>query len=610
MIVVSLVVSAVAVLLGLFTKLPQGGGGIVNNLMVISYFLPNLPYLPPPPPPKDIILSVDADIFGTRKFFLHHYTMTCNTTEDPMPQCYTKSRPPGWTGNSPKNRRFATPTFSLPPLPSLSSLLLKIGNIASIIIALCLPWLACTQLRLLIKTQKVTDSSLIKTAISGDQWQGIELHNRLFLDLQVVLFEHNKALAELEKVTIQAEEESKNASERVIRMEQIMKGLEKERDNAFEDRERGRDDFKRLGKEKDDEADKMKEEIRRHIKAWEKKQNDWEQMRKREERRHKEDKDGLKMGRERERESWKAQVERMKIERMEEKEEMEMKIKKIMRDKEREKEGWEKQREREQEKLEVEREAKMKILEAQIIGEKYTWETKNHLAQARITKMEEENAKWRKKAMENERAEEEQEAARIMSNGERELEKKYWEEHLAEARKRVSKLEGDLLSGRKLIEDLQTDKRIDRQLLLELRAQLVRPTHKAPPTHLSPLRFGGRAYAVGLGAPNVPVLCNTSTGSPQSQKATLPSSGSPKTAQTTLPFASSGGAISPELYSPIVRLPPANMDTRRPVVRLPPSPLPRQLAPSRLPTGSAPPRNAPIGPRGWTPDVKKAAYRA
>lgn len=606
MIVASLVVSAVAVLLGLFTKLPQGGGGIVNNLMVMSYFLPDLPYLPPPPPRKDIIFHVDADIFGTRKVFLYHYAMTCNITEDPMPQCYTKSRPPARTGSPPpKNGRFSAPTFSL---PSLSPLFLKIRDIASILIALCLPWLACTHVRLLVRTQKSNDSKLIKTAISGDQWQGIELHNRLSFDLQVALSEHSKALAELEKVTMQAEEESEKAIERVFKMEQRMERLKKKRDDAFEDLARGREDFKRLGKEKEEESEKMKEETRRQIKAWEKKEKDWEQMREKEERRHKADKDGLKMGRERERESWKGQVQRLKIEKAEEKEGMQIKIKEILKKKEREKEEWEKERGEEQEKLEVEREEKMKALEAQRSEEKDSWETKKHLVQERIVKLEEENAKWRKEAIENGRAKEEQEAARIISKGGRELEKKYWEEQIIEARKLASKLEGHLLCGRKLIEDLQTDKRIDRQLLIELRAQLMRPTHKAPPTHLGPLRFGGTAYAMVLGAP-IPTPSTPPTSSSQSQKVTLPSSSSRKAAQATLPptLISSKGAISPELNSPIVRLPPANMYSQLPIVRLLPPPPPRQLAPSRLPTGSAPPPNAPIGPKGWTPNAKKAA---
>lgn len=607
MIVTSLVVSAVAVLLGLFTKLPQRGGGIVNNLMVMSYFLPNLPYLPPPPPSKDIIFDVDADIFGTRKFFLHHYAMTCNITEDTMPKCYTKSHPPGWTGNPPpKNGRVAAPTFSL---PSLSPLFLKIGNIASILIALCLPWLACTHLRLLVRNRKANDSSLIKMAISEDQWQEIELHNRLSFALEVALSEHSKALAELEKVTMQAEEKSEKAIQRVFKMEQRMEWLEKERDDAFEELARGREDFKRLVKEKEEEAEKMKQETRRQIKIWEKKEKDWEQMKEREERRHKEEKEGLKMGRERERESWKGQVQRLTMEKAEEKKGMQIKISLILKEKEREKEEWEKEREGEQEKQEVEREAKMKALEAQRFEEKDSWKTKKHLAQERIVKLEEENAKWRKEAIENARSKGEQEAARIISKGERELEKKYWEDQIREARTLASKLEGDLLSGRKLIEDLQTDKRIDRQLLIELRAQLMRLMHKVPPTHLGPLGFGGTAYAMVLGAPNVPAPSAPSASSPQSQKVTLPSPSSPKTAQATLPptLVSSGGAVSPELNSPIVRLPPASMYSQRPIVRLHLTPPPRQLARSRLPTGSTPPPNAPIGPKGWTPNAKKAA---
>lgn len=631
MIVTSLLVSAAAVLVGILTKLPQGGGGIVNNLMVMSFFLPNQPSLPPPLPPKDIIFDLDADIFGTRNVILLYNAMTCNISEALMPQYYTNSRPPCWTGSPSSNKvRFAAPTFAL---PSLSLLFLKFGNLASILITLYLPWLACTYLRLLVRTQKANDSTSIKTAISGDQWQGIELHNSLSFDLQVVLSEQSKALAELEKVTIQAGEESEKAMERVFKIERRMERLKKERDDAFEDLARGRGDLKRLGKEKKEEAEKMKKENRRQIKTWEKKEKDWEQMREKEERRHKENTDRLKMGRERERESWKDQVQRLKMEKAEEKEGMQIKIKELLKENEREKEEREKERERQQKRLEVEREEKMKALriEAQRLEEKDSWETKKKLGQEqRIVKLEEESAKWRRKdAIENQRAKEEQQqeaATRIMSrrSGEREVEKKKycWEEQIMEAKKLASKLEGDVLSGRKLIEDLQTDKRIDRQLLIELRAQLMRPTHMAPPTHLSPFRFGGTACAVVLGQP--PHVLVTSAPSskncspPQSQKVTFPSSSSSsrKTAQATLPptLLSSRNAASPEQLrsypSPIVRLPPASMySCRRPIVRLPsPPPLPRQLAPSRVPKGSAPPPNAPIGPKGWTPNAKKKRH--
>lgn len=633
MIVTSLVVSAVAVLLGILTKLPQGGEGIVSNLMVMSYSLLELPYLHPPPPPKDVIFDVDANIFGTRNVFSHHYAMTSsNTSEDPMPQCYTKSRPPGWTGSpSPKNVRVVAPAFWL---PSLSLLFLKLGNIASLIIALYLPWLACTHLRFLVRIQKVNDNALIKTAISGDQWQGIELHNRLLFDLQAALSEQSKALVELEEVTIQVVEESEKTMERVFKMERRMERLKNERDDAFEDLARGREDFKQLGRKKEEEAERMQEEMRRQSKTWEKKEKDWEQMREREERKHKEDKDGCKMGREREKESWKGQVQRLKKEKAEEKERMQIKIKEILKEKkEQEKEEREKERERQQgKKLEVEREEKMQALriEAQKLEEKDPWETWTNLArEQRIVRLEEENAKWRRKdGIENERAKEEQQeaAARIISRRsgeEQEVEKKYWEEQIMEARKLASKLEGDVLSGRKLIEDLQTDKRIDRQLLIELRAQLMRPTHMAPPTHLSPLHFGGTACAAEVldAPPNVPAAASTTPpqkSSPaQSQKVTLPSSSSssssPKTA-TAILLSSGGAANSPKQLnycpSPIVRLPPASMYfSQRPIVRPPsPPPLRRQLAPSRQPKDSAPPPNAPIGPKGWTPNAKKEWY--
>ena len=72
MIFASLVFSAVAVFLGIFTKLPQGGGGLVNNLMVMSCFLSSPPLLPSPPPPRAIFFDIDEAIFGTHEYFLLH----------------------------------------------------------------------------------------------------------------------------------------------------------------------------------------------------------------------------------------------------------------------------------------------------------------------------------------------------------------------------------------------------------------------------------------------------------------------------------------------------------------------------------------------------------
>ena len=178
---------------------------------------------------------------------------------------------------------------------------------------------------------------------------------------------------------------------------------------------------------------------------------------------------------------------------------------------------------------------------------------------------------------------------------------------MAVAKSLLSKMQEDLLSGRKLIEDLQTDKPIDRQLLLELRAQLARPTQYAPPTHPSPLRSNWRAYAV-LSAPNA-VSSAPSNSSLQSSKVILRSSSLKSPPCIRPSILSSGGSIRPEIASPIVRLPPASPESR-PVVHLPPPPPTRQENPSRLPTRSPPPVHAPRGPKGWRPNTPKPALRA
>ncbi|MCJ1349947.1 hypothetical protein MMC31_008190 [Peltigera leucophlebia] len=555
MIIASLILSAAAVFLGLFINPPQGGGGTVNNLLVMSFLLPSPPYSPLNPPPK-AIFDVDAEIFGARKNYAHHNPMTCNITQDPMPQCYLKPPPASRSSNRLRiNAKFATPILSLPSLPSLSPLFRHIGNIAWISIALFLLWLACTQLRSLVKKQKAIERPLTPTAEPGDQWHEIDLHVRLFCALQTTLSEHEKALAEIENVTMQATEQSDKAMKREFEMEQRMKMLKKTTE-----------ELKRLGKEKEEETERMKEETKRQLKAWEKKEIDWTEKKKGQERRHKEDKDGLKMGRERERESWKRQVEKLKTKEREEKEKMEVKIKKILREKEqkreiwaKEKNGWEKEKEgemRKQKQLEVEREARMKSLEMRRVTEEDSWEKKNHLAQERIVSLEEENAKLKHAAMGRVKMEEEQEAGKLISEGEREQEKNVWKEEIAEAKKLTSKLEEDLLSGRKLIGDLQTDKRIDRQSLLELRAQLMRPTHDTiprPPTHFGSLRFGETAYEA---APNYPLPSAPSTVSKlQSPESTLLSStSSPKIAHAILSSTtiSSWDAGRPEVDSPII----------------------------------------------------------
>lgn len=358
MLVAGLVVSAVAVLLGIFTKLPQGGGGLVNNIMVMSCFLSiPPPHLHPPPPPNAVFYDIDAAIFDPRKAYVHQHAPTCNLTQGPMPQCHTKS---GLASDPPIKATFSTTILSL---PSLSSLLLMIGkviaNISMIFVALSLPWLACTQLPLLAKNQKGTDDSLATAAVSRGQWAEIEMHHRLLYDLQTAMSEHSKALEEVERVTRKAREQNERATEREREMEQGLRELEKERDDAFMEHVKGREDLERLEKEKEEETERLKHEINRQMKALEVKERVWEEKRAKEKRRFGEDKESMKMGRERERENWMKQVERLKKEKGRKQEELQLKIKKILKEKEEEKKRWEREKEedlRKQEKLEMERE--------------------------------------------------------------------------------------------------------------------------------------------------------------------------------------------------------------------------------------------------------------
>lgn len=256
MLVAGLFVSAVAVLLGIFTKLPQGGGGIANNLMVMSCFLSIQPLYLPSPPSNAVFFDIDAAIFEPRKAHVHQHALTCNLTQAPMPQCHTKPR----FASDPLSTKttFSIPTLSL---PSLSPLLLMIGQafakIAMKFMVLSLPWLACTQQPLLAKIQKVTDDSLATATVSGGQWAEIEMQHRLSYDLHREISKHSKALAELERVSRQAREQRKIATERDREMEQRLKGLEKERDDAVKERARGREDLERFEREKKKETESL-----------------------------------------------------------------------------------------------------------------------------------------------------------------------------------------------------------------------------------------------------------------------------------------------------------------------------------------------------------------
>lgn len=200
-------------------------------------------------------------------------------------------------------------------------------------------------------------------------------------------------------------------------------------------------------------------------------------------------------------------------------------------------------------------------------------------AQMRITELEEQNKILKDKAAKRQAKSEKLEAAIKAAKEEKERSK---EEAQKETKKIVAKLEGEVLNGRRLIEDLQADKRRDRQFLLELRAQLVRQTHAATPSPINPLRFGGSAQLF-IGPPTIP--------NPSAFPSTTPPTAIPI---VNLPSPSSYPSRATRLSSP------------GPTVRLPPGPQPAR---AQLPAPTSQPLNAPKGPSGWPPHRTHLDFR-
>ena len=190
-------------------------------------------------------------------------------------------------------------------------------------------------------------------------------------------------------------------------------------------------------------------------------------------------------------------------------------------------------------------------------------------AQKRIAKLEEHNKMLKDEIAKMQAKSKEAEAAMKAAGEEKERSK---EEVQKEAKKMVAKLEGEVVNGRKLIEDLQADKRRDRQLLLELRAQLLRQTHAAPPSHINPLRFGGSAQLF-MGPPTI---------------AAGPSAFPYTTPPIAVPIVN---LPSPSSYPPRA----TQVSSPRPTVCLPCGPQPTR---AQLLVPTSPPFNAPKGPKG------------
>ena len=472
--------------------------------------------------------------------------------------------------------------------------------------ALCSPWLAARQMYLLhmtVSVRKTAGTPLLNASGFEHKFWQIQSHHPLLDDLKLAISERYEALVEQMRIIKQASEEEKKALERDHENAETIKMLHKEREDLLAELARGERNSGKLQKEKEDEVEGLKKEISKQARAWEEKEKEWVEKKAADEKRNQEEKDSLEMERKREKDSWTEQVERLEIEGKREKEGMETNMTNVLEgmEKERERwamerEGWRKEKEDAAKAMET-IEAERKKSEEKTNEEKKSWEEADDRAQGRIVALEDENTRLTNEAAEREKLDREHEVARKASEAAKGGEQKRWEAEVqSEAKKTTSKLEEQILNGRKLIEGLQSDKRRDRQLLLELRAQLARTTHAIPPTHMNPLRFGGSAPSVTT-SPAAPF-----TSSPASPKGTLLPIllSNPPQAPITPPEA----GVSQDGDSLFGPPPP------RPIIRLPPPPPHRgQPIPARIPAPSLPPENAPKGPKGWTPGPSGGAQR-
>lgn len=82
---IGIILSAIAVFLGIVTKLPQGVGGLANNLMAMGFFL-SAPSLLPPPPPRAIFFDLGTAIFENQHYYMHDPVVSGNVTQGPVPR--------------------------------------------------------------------------------------------------------------------------------------------------------------------------------------------------------------------------------------------------------------------------------------------------------------------------------------------------------------------------------------------------------------------------------------------------------------------------------------------------------------------------------------------
>lgn len=403
MLVVGIVIAAVSMFLGLVTKFPQGGGGLVNNLMALTFFLP-APPLPPLPLQKRIPFDLETAIAENQLFYLSNPVVTRNGTYGPMPRfIQNPSSAADGRKASASNATFTFPTFSFSafsPPEELTKFWESIGMTVMVFMALCLPWLVIKIMNLLDKTGPALPAAS-KPMLTGfgERLVQIEPISPLLQDLRIIISERDRAFADLQSAIKQAREAKKEAAEKVAEKEEAIEGLhfelnralaelqkekemvanveeEKEKKidelrdemssqmKAWEDKaaklaeeaKRQADGFREetsreiitwaekvaiLEEEKKREADGLREEASNQMNAWMDSKKKWEEERADEDERHNEAINSLKMSQEQETESWRKQVENLKKAMKGAEEASVAKLKKILERMEEEKEGWE-----------------------------------------------------------------------------------------------------------------------------------------------------------------------------------------------------------------------------------------------------------------------------
>ena len=177
-------------ILGIFTKLPQGSGDLANNLMVLSFFLPAPPLLPTPPA-TTILFDLEAAIAENQNNYMRNPVVTRNGTQGPIPRPRLIPRSaPGSSNATAQSTTFKIPAFSflafsLPPQVFQLCVTVgeAIGAFAVVLVALCLPCLVIKHMHL------IGETGLAHTPITGfgELLTQIEPHNGLSQDLKLVI---------------------------------------------------------------------------------------------------------------------------------------------------------------------------------------------------------------------------------------------------------------------------------------------------------------------------------------------------------------------------------------------------------------------------------------